>query len=147
MSFSKDSKFSQDTAESYGFLREKDKIETKTIEKIQNHLNTLYTVSVDFSGQFIDSIMDTGTQSVIVNSNLCQSPGCQENLGVTASKHGSQTTGEIEILNGKWSIKFGRGVVSCQLGQGSVSVGEIEVENQELCLVTDDDKIFTQVSF
>lgn len=113
-----------------------------------NMFNTFYVTPADVAGTEIGFIMDTGSSGIVVNSDLCKTNGCQTNPAVeTEAEEEWQGDEDVAVsLGDEWEIIYGSGSVTCQLGEGSVSVAGMTVPNQGLCLMEDEKGILYQVA-
>jgi hypothetical protein len=123
--------------------------EISAILEVLDYFNTIYTTRVNFNGVDIDAIMDTGSTDITVNSNLCETEGCLTSKKVIAvtPEDGelSDFSEQIMALDEEWDITYASGYILCRLGVGKVSIGDVEVPDQEMCLIEYEEDILSSV--
>lgn len=107
-----------------------------------NHdkLDISYSGSFNIGGQEFTGVFDTGSSDLWIPSSQCNSPTCM-------SKNQYKNSTTFKSSSSKYSIQYGTGSVSCDVGSDDLNLGAFPKVNLEFGQASVMDEFFSNVQF
>jgi cathepsin D len=112
---------------------------------IKNYGNTQYVgeIGIGTPPQWMDVIFDTGSGNLFINSKRCKEHSCKSRKSFDYEQSES-----YKKMNGQLEVGFGSGVLTGNMCQDTITIGDVVIPNQDFAEVVDEEgEVFDDSKF